>query len=329
MCGDCPARWLDPSSLKPVILPGAEPYFPPGFQLPMCSSCDAVSNECMVGCVMAFNPGYAPGPPPLPPAPPDVPVPPAPWPNAVSAFNFSVVFTDHIVLQQAPAMAAVYGPTGFDGSGGVVYVTVTPSSGSPYTVPAAVADGRWKAFLKPTADTHGATTFTVTANCNGCAGNASAVSIVDVVFGDVWYAAGQSNMVKNFLVTYGGADSMAAIVSGAYDNIRLMSGNSESAGLDPKVPPTHPWHRARDAAAIPASDPDSWWQTSAVLWHFWEALSDQHKAAGKPVPTLGLLSTAIGGSQIEEWITDEAASKCFGVCFDAKHPKTPPRKNKP
>ena len=318
MCGDCPARWLDPSTLTPMVLPGAEPFFPPGFQLPSCSSCDAVSNECMVGCVMAFNPGFAPGPPVNPPAPPDVPVPPAPWPNADSAFNFSVVFSSSMVLQQAPARAAVYGPTGTSGGGAVVAVTVTPSSGSPYTVPASVSEGRWKAFLQPTLDTHGATTFTVTATCaSGCAGNASSVSLADVVFGDVWYAAGQSNMVKNFGVTYGGPASAAAIAAGAYDNIRVMSGNSESAGLDPKVPPTHPWRRAKVAAAIPASDPNSWWQTSAVMWHFGEALTDQFKAAGKPAPTLGLLSTAIGGSQIEEWITDAAASECFGYEHNA------------
>lgn len=318
MCGECPARWLDPQTLTPVILPGAEPFFPPGYQLPMCSSCDAVSNECMVGCVMAFNPGFAPGPPVDPPAPPDVPVPPAPWPNAALAFNFSVVFSDHMVLQQAPAMAAVYGPTGTDGSGAAVSVTVTPSSGSPYTVAAAVGGGRWKAFLKPTVDTQGATTFIITANCaSGCAGNASSVSLVDVVFGDVWYAAGQSNMVKNFLVTYGGADAKAAIAAGTYDNIRVMSGNSESAGLSPKVPPTHPWRRAKDAAALPADDPDSWWQTSAVMWHFGAALTDQHKAAGKPAPTLGLLSTAIGGSQIEEWMTNDAALPCFGYNHNA------------
>jgi hypothetical protein len=330
MCGDCPARWLDPSTLTPVVLPGAEPFFPPGFQLQSCSSCSSLQEECMVGCVMAFNPSYAPGPPVNPPAPPDVPVPPAPWPNAASAFNFSVVFSSSMVLQQAPSMAAVYGPTGTSGSSAVVSITVTPSSGSPYTVPANVSQGRWKAFLHPTADSQGATTFSISATCaSGCAGNASSVTIEDIVFGDVWYAAGQSNMVKNFLVTYGGEDSMAAILGGKFDNIRIMSGDSESAGLDPTVPPTHPWHRAKAAAAIPASDPTSWWQTSAVLWHFGEALTEQHRAAGRPIPTLGLLSTAIGGSQIEEWITDEAASPCFGyehnangghlnhVCWDA------------
>lgn len=319
MCGDCPQRWLDPTTLTPEILPGNFPYWPPGFQLPSCSSCDN-GEGCKIGCVMAYNSNYAPAPPVDPPAPPDTPFPLAPWPNPPnSGFNFSVIFSDHIVLQQAPAMSAVYGPTGSTGSDAEVWVTVTPSDGtSPYSVQANITLGRWKAFLQPTSDSFGVVMYNITAVClSGCTGNATSVSLLDVVFGDVWYCLGQSNMVKNFLVTYGGESSLAAINNGDYDNIRLMSGSSESAGLDPQVPPTHPWRRVKDAAALPPSDIDSWWQYSAVSFHFGEALTDQHKAAGRKPPTIGLLSTAIGGSQIEEWITDAVASECFGYEHNA------------
>ena len=190
MCGGCAQKWLNPQTLQPEIIPGDPPYWPPGYQISGCSSCGDVKAECMLGCVLAFNPSLAPAPPADPPAPPDVPVPPAPWPNAPgSGFGFSVVFSDHIVLQQAPAMAAVYGPTG--GANGstaaAVSVTVTPSAGGgqPYTVQANVtADGgRWKALLRPTADSQGATTFTITATCaSGCTGNLTA-ALNDVVFG--------------------------------------------------------------------------------------------------------------------------------------------------
>jgi hypothetical protein len=191
MCGGCPLRWLDPATLTTEVLPGNYPIWPPGFNVGGCTSCGDVHDECMVGCVMQFNPSYAPGPAPPPNAPPDTPFPPAPWPNAAgSGFNFSVVFSDHAVLQQAPAMAAVFGPTGTSGSAAVVSVTVTPSSGSPYTVPATVVDGRWKAFLNPTPDDAGATTFTITATCaSGC--NGTTVELNDIVFGDVWYCAGR------------------------------------------------------------------------------------------------------------------------------------------
>jgi hypothetical protein len=124
-------------------------------------------------------------------------------------------------------------------------------------------------------------------------------------------------MVKNFLVTYGGLDSLAGINAGSYDNIRLQSGTSEVNGLSPTYPPTHPWRHVKEAAAIPQDDTDSWWMNSAVCFHFGEAITDQHKAAGKVPPTIGLISTAIGGSQIEEWITTEVASECFGFEHNA------------
>ena len=319
MCGDCPSKWLDPTTLLPEIVPGAAPYWPPGFQIPGCGSCDQ-GDGCKVGCVMAFNSNYAPLPPADPPAPPDTPLPPAPWPNPpLSGFNFSVIFSDHIVLQQEPAMSAVYGPTGSMSSDAEVWVTVALMDGSSsYSVQANVSSGRWKAFLRPTPDSFGTLLYNITAIClSGCTGNTSVVSLLDVVFGDVWFGIGQSNLVKNFLVTYGGDDSLAKINNGLYDNIRLMSGTSEIAGLDPQVPPTHPWRRVKDAAALPPSNTDSWWQFSAVCFHFAESITDQVKSAGRTPPTLGLISVAIGGSQIEEWITDSVASTCFGYEHNA------------
>jgi hypothetical protein len=194
LCGGCPQKWLNPDTLQPEILPGGQPWWPPGWQIPGCGSCNAgpyAGCECMVGCRFSFNQAVVPVPPVDPPAPPDIPIPPAPWPNANgTGFNFSVVFSDHAVLQQAPAAAAVYGPTGTLDDTAVVTVTVTPSNGSPYTVPASVSTGRWKALLKPTPDTHGAITYKITATCtSGC--NGTSATLNDVVFGDVWYCAGR------------------------------------------------------------------------------------------------------------------------------------------
>ena len=116
-------------------------------------------------------------------------------------------------------------------------------------------------------------------------------------------------MVKNFLVTYGLDNSLWAIQSGQYDNVRLMSGTSEVQGIEPPVPPTHPWRRVKDAAQLPQQDADSWFQFSAACYHFAEAVTDQHVLAKRPAPTLGLVSTAIGGSAIEECAAPRVASR--------------------
>jgi len=110
--------------------------------------------------------------------------------------------------------------------------------------------------------------------------------------------------------TFARNSSFAGIAAGRYDNIRLMSGDSQSQGLTPAVPPTHPWRRVRDAAALPASSGDSLDAFSAPCYHFAEALTDQFVAAGKqPPPTLGLVNVAIGGSMIEEWVANDVVSR--------------------
>jgi hypothetical protein len=127
-----------------------------------------------------------------------MPVPPS------QTLNFSWTLGDHAVLQRAPAIAAVYGFLGTATHTGdaTVSVTVTPDadddSVEAYTVVAnvtaePVTGSTWKALLKPMASKAGQT-FTITATCTtGCTGSAT---IKDVVFGEVWYCAGQSESVS-------------------------------------------------------------------------------------------------------------------------------------
>lgn len=194
-CGECSQRWVNPTTLKVEVLPAGEPYWPPGFGIGPCDS--ANTWECQLGCMMAFDPNLAPQLPPDPPPPPALPLPPAPWPNPAPGFNFSEAFSDHVVLQQGPGAASVFGNTGAADDAASVLVTVTPSGGGqPYSVPASVQGGRWRALLKPTAsfDQTGVT-YTITAACaSGCGGGAP-VALNDVVFGDVYFCAGQSKRV--------------------------------------------------------------------------------------------------------------------------------------
>lgn len=112
--------------------------------------------------------------------------------------------------------------------------------------------------------------------------------------------------------TYARNSSFAAIGTGALGNIRLMSGDSQTQGLNGGKPPLHPWRRIQDAASLPASNPDSLDTFSAVCFHYAEALTVEFKKAGKTPPTLGLIAMAIGGSQLEEWVENSVAEQCFG-----------------
>jgi hypothetical protein len=131
---------------------------------------------------------------PPPPSPPSAPAPP-PFAGHCNSSDicFSWALGSSMVLQRAPAKAAVYG-TLAGAASSAISVTVQRlvdgrPTGSPYTVPATVVAGAggnatWKAFLKPTAAGEPGS-YTITAKCaSGCSGTAQ---ISDVVFGDVWY----------------------------------------------------------------------------------------------------------------------------------------------
>lgn len=93
--------------------------------------------------------------------------------------------------------------------------------------------------------------------------------------------------------------------TGKYDNIRLMAGNSQSST-------SFPWRTARQSiAGGNASNPSySLFQFSAACWYFAEVLTNTLRAANQPVPAIGLISTAIGGSMIEEWLLNDTIASC-------------------
>ena len=104
-----------------------------------------------------------------------------------------------MVLQQAPARAALYGsvPAGSP-AGAAVTVSLNASDGSYAKTfsAASAADGTWKVLLDamPGSDVAGGVSFRARADCAACAGGgASSNTLVDVLFGDVFFCSGQSN----------------------------------------------------------------------------------------------------------------------------------------
>ena len=142
----------------------------------------------------------------------------------VQTLGFGFAFGDDMVLQQAPAKAAVYGfaPEGAE----TIVVTVASGGQTLYTIDANVSttaakqafgtgfgtrpcpkevckpydmaawnpwakpQNSFKALLKPTAATQGPTpqTYTITATCTaGCPVGTNSSVLKGVVFGDMWY----------------------------------------------------------------------------------------------------------------------------------------------
>ena len=88
-------------------------------------------------------------------------------------------------------------------------------------------NGEWKVMLPPHA---AGTGFTLTATAQGVSASATAggvrttakITLERVAFGDVWFCSGQSNMELGLYYTFTRNESLAAIASNKYNNIRIM-----------------------------------------------------------------------------------------------------------
>jgi hypothetical protein len=129
--------------------------------------------------------------------------PPRHSPFAGPGIGLAPIFTDHAVLQRAPAVSAVYGVVVGDSHATGVEVTVVAQdvslwggSGLSYTVEAEHVERvnasyfRWKAALHPTAA--GTGSYSIRAACVGClTSSIGSANITDVVYGDVFVCAGR------------------------------------------------------------------------------------------------------------------------------------------
>ena len=104
---------------------------------------------------------------------------------------------------------------------------------------------------------------------------------------------------------------------GDYDNIRIMAGDSQESAT------SAPWMTVRHAASVGASSqsfnhyPNVLFKFSAACFYFATQVTDLLRERygtgatdGQSPPVLGLVSTAVGGSLIEEWDTNESTALC-------------------
>ena len=180
----------------------------------------------------------------------------------------------------------------------------------------------WKALLPPTAANKGGAApmeYTITAECSGCTANATQV-LSGVVFGDMWYCSGQSNMWLPMDHSLSRNETVAGIKAGNFSNVRGMfggSGNVPDGGKSYHVggegygrkAGSSPWMTASQAIATgsSASTGGSYplFKMGAACWYFGQRLSE----LGVDVP-IGLADTAIGGQRIEEFMNNATISKC-------------------
>jgi sialidase-1 len=194
------------------------------------------------------------------------------------------VFQDHMVLQRGKPIP-VWGKAAADAA-------VSVSFGDKKVATKANGDGNWRVDLPAHAANSKPSKLTITSG--------KTIVIDDVLVGDVWIAAGQSNMEWPLAKTDDGA---AAIQSADDPELRLLYLRGAARGGSGNYTDDHLRRLTVDRFCQgnwQVSSPKSAEQFSAVAYYFARRL---RRETGVPV---GVICPAIGGTPAEAWIRREA-----------------------
>lgn len=222
-------------------------------------------------------------------------------------FNFSSVFGNDMVLQR-DVKSAVYGSAL---PNDVITVSISGSSQIYRTI--ASRHGFWKVLI----DSHNAGgSYTITASSKQ---HSNTIQLVRIMFGDVWYCSGQSNMELSMHFTLSHNHTYKAIRNNSYSNIHLLHFDH-----NPQLKPTYvtngsiisPWKTAATALADGSLD-----KFAATCWYFGESLTDrmmsETEAHGGEIVPIGLIESAFGGTMIESWIDAPKQFECSNITCTA------------
>jgi sialate O-acetylesterase len=238
--------------------------------------------------------------------------------------SFNASYGSNMVLQQAPHRSCVSGVIGEGATGATLVLrngAKTLASVSAEVLPSHSRNVTlWKACFPPQPATIGDAKITITATCRGCTLNTTSAVISDIMFGDVWYCGGQSNMALPLVHTLSRNISRDAIIAGKYSNIRIH-------GISGNMNPQQPWSTLQNALndRLPSkggqndSDTSALMQFSSTCYYYGESLTDEMlKNSGQLTP-IGLVHTAYGGSTIEQWLTNASISTCAQAAVSASN----------
>ena len=191
------------------------------------------------------------------------------------------VFSDHMVLQRETSVPV----WGWGEPGKTVTVQASWRSGQPVTAKVA-KDGTWRVALE-TGAAGGPYTLAVSSG-------KQSITLTDIMLGEVWICAGQSNMEMpvggfGFQEVEGARDAILKAATYA-DKVRIIDIKTPRC-TEPIDDVEASWKRASAASCA---------GTSAVAWFFATALADN-----LDIP-VGIVVNPWGGSRIEPWMTRES-----------------------
>ncbi|KAI8520060.1 hypothetical protein Bbelb_033170 [Branchiostoma belcheri] len=213
--------------------------------------------------------------------------------TAPATFNWASYYGNHMVLQQGPHRAVLWG---YGEVGATVNVSFTSGYYSTTVYKGKDGQGVWKVLLDPMPpggphQIHG---------IHEVNGTLQQISLENVMFGDVWVCSGQSNMEFTVGQAFHAPQTIAEADN--FTDIRLftverMLSDKPLYDLDKIL---QPWAVA-SSDSVGGAD---WQYFSAVCWFFGR---DLYKHLGYPI---GLVAASWSGTAIETWSPPQVLDSC-------------------
>jgi hypothetical protein len=199
-----------------------------------------------------------------------------------------------MVLQRGVPLTSLWG---FAAPGASVSTTLGCGGCPPVPDATAGADGVWRAQVPPLLPT--AAPFNVTFATAG----APAITLTDVLVGDVLLCSGQSNMQLSISMALNASAEIAALPAyGATVRIMYTAGAPSAAPLVDLPAPAMAWQRLGLGAGAA-----SWGGFSATCWYTGRSL---WRALGAGAVPVGLVESSVGGTAVRNWVPAEGLAAC-------------------
>lgn len=216
---------------------------------------------------------------------------------ASESFNVSTVFNDHMVLQRNTN--AKY--WGFASIGSTITLTIDHGQPNEQNVTTVTDTHGIFTLILPTYPAGGPHTFLTVCN-KGCVDSES-YFFSDIFFGDVFLCGGQSNMAYETELLSNSSTELAIADNPRYRTIRLF----QVGTLDTFSVPVRSLQHVDKTWTSP--NHTSVADFAALCWLVGRNIFDGLNAS---VP-IGLISSNVGGTPIQEWLPKEALDSCSSV----------------
>lgn len=222
----------------------------------------------------------------------------------IASFTLASYYHDNMILQRGPNSAIIWG---YANSRSIISTSILGSFSSTQAKSVSWSSQYiWTLKLRPVY-TDKLINIVLTETIDS-ANTTNMLIIENVLFGDIWVCSGQSNMQMTLSSTLNGSEEIRN--AHKYKKIRLLTlqRNNSATRLYDVIELAQKWSLPSETSLTS----DAFWSHfSATCWYFGKQL---HEKLNVPI---GLISTNLAGTNIEQWSSRRVLKECNAINFSS------------